>query len=206
MQPPAKRQCAAVLKHLRSEEFDAHNYIFMEPVNLELFPDYKQKCPKPMDLQTIGEKLDRGEYKTPADFAVDCKLTFQNAIDYNGKVKERKWIATEARKMLGVFKAAWKKSPASKPPKEPPAPKAAATPVLVLGTKPSSSSSSSGGAGGADDLDDDAETATMVIHKILARKMDEEPDNPSKRCVWFLVKWKDFVKDKGNDDFTEGQW
>ena len=31
----------------------------------------------------------------------------------------------------------------------------------------------------------------MVIHKILARKMDEEPDNPSKRCVWFLVKWKD---------------
>ena len=89
MQRQLKTHCLAVLKHLQSAELDADNYIFMAPVDLTLFPDYLEKCPKPMDFQTIGEKLEAGEYPTPAAFADDVKLTFQNAIDYNGKVKER---------------------------------------------------------------------------------------------------------------------
>ena len=45
MQRQLKTHCLAVLKHLRSEELDADNYIFMAPVDLTLFPDYLEKCP-----------------------------------------------------------------------------------------------------------------------------------------------------------------
>ena len=85
-----QKDCEAVLATLMDEKYDNDNYIFMQPVDLTLFPDYLKKCPTPMDFQTIGDKLESGDYTTPFEFADDVKLTFNNAIAYNGKVKERK--------------------------------------------------------------------------------------------------------------------
>ena len=37
----------------------------------------------PMDLGTVGRKLERGEYAHFRDFQADCELTFQNCVRYN---------------------------------------------------------------------------------------------------------------------------
>lgn len=58
---------------------------FLEPVDhvgLGL-TDYTQVVTQPMDLSTVGKKLERNQYMSPEDFAHDVRLVFQNAIAYN---------------------------------------------------------------------------------------------------------------------------
>ena len=150
----------------------------MQPVDLTLFPDYLKKCPTPMDFQSIGDKLESGDYTTPFEFADDVKLTFNNAIAYNGKVKERKWVATSARYMLSLFNKTWKASRVSK--WKPPVPKSTMAPL------PAPVHHDEDGLNG-----EEGEGEILTIHKILGRKMDEDPEDPTRRCQWFLVKWKD---------------
>lgn len=58
---------------------------FREPVDwrgLELY-DYPKIIKKLMDLGTVKRKLDRGQYKTPHDCAVDIRLIWTNCMKYN---------------------------------------------------------------------------------------------------------------------------
>uniref|UniRef100_A0A914UIK5 histone acetyltransferase n=1 Tax=Plectus sambesii TaxID=2011161 RepID=A0A914UIK5_9BILA len=54
---------------------------FRVPVDPELLsiPDYFEIVKKPMDLSTIKEKLDSGDYKNPWEFCDDMWLMFENA-------------------------------------------------------------------------------------------------------------------------------
>ncbi|VDN60384.1 unnamed protein product [Dracunculus medinensis] len=56
----------------------------VDPVILEI-PDYFDIVKKPMDLQTIGTKLDTGLYNNPREFCDDMWLMFENAWTYNRK-------------------------------------------------------------------------------------------------------------------------
>jgi E1A/CREB-binding protein len=60
---------------------------FRTPVDAELLkiPDYYDIIKHPMDLETIGRKLDRGAYKNPWEFCDDMWLMFENAWLYNKK-------------------------------------------------------------------------------------------------------------------------
>ena len=46
-------------------------------------PDYYQLIKKPMDFQTMREKLNCAKYLTDEEFLADCLLVFQNCQQYN---------------------------------------------------------------------------------------------------------------------------
>ena len=60
---------------------------FRAPVDPQLLgiPDYLDIVKKPMDLSTICNKLDLGEYKNAWEFCDDMWLMFDNAWLYNRK-------------------------------------------------------------------------------------------------------------------------
>ena len=60
---------------------------FLEPVDpIKLgIPDYFDVIKKPMDLQTIGRKLENGDYHDPWEYCDDMRLMFDNARLYNKK-------------------------------------------------------------------------------------------------------------------------
>ncbi|KAL4711897.1 hypothetical protein ACJJTC_006066 [Scirpophaga incertulas] len=59
--------------------------IFTEPVDLNEVPDYSSVVKHPMDLSTMGKKLDRGEYNTIDDVEADFQLMIENCLTYNNK-------------------------------------------------------------------------------------------------------------------------
>ncbi|XP_037292662.1 LOW QUALITY PROTEIN: bromodomain-containing protein 1-like [Manduca sexta] len=76
---------AALHKLLRLLRARDHSDIFCEPVDLHEVPDYSTIVKQPMDLSTMGKKLDRGLYKTIDDVEADFKLMIENCLTYNNK-------------------------------------------------------------------------------------------------------------------------
>ncbi|KAK1423456.1 hypothetical protein QVD17_18759 [Tagetes erecta] len=78
------RECTKVLGKLMKHK---HGWVFNTPVDaaaLKLY-DYHNVVHNPMDLGTVKSKLGKNEYESPLAFASDVRLTFQNAMLYNGK-------------------------------------------------------------------------------------------------------------------------
>lgn len=67
---------------------------FREPVNILDVPDYLQYVDHPMDLQTVREELQAGNYATPMDYAKDVRLIFENSKNYNTNKKSRIYAMT----------------------------------------------------------------------------------------------------------------
>ncbi|KAJ3192559.1 hypothetical protein HK101_006326 [Irineochytrium annulatum] len=59
--------------------------IFLGPVDGKVYTDYYTRIAKPMDLQTMQLKADRGEYPTLADFEDDFRTMINNCFTYNVK-------------------------------------------------------------------------------------------------------------------------
>lgn len=57
---------------------------FIEPVDEEVAPDYYQIVEKPMTLQWMEDKLDRGKYDNIEEFKNDFHLILTNCKQYNG--------------------------------------------------------------------------------------------------------------------------
>ncbi|CAD0204447.1 unnamed protein product [Chrysodeixis includens] len=76
---------AALHKLLRLLRQKDASDIFTEPVDLQEVPDYSTIVKHPMDLSTMGKKLDRGAYKTIEDVEADFKLMIDNCLTYNNK-------------------------------------------------------------------------------------------------------------------------
>ena len=55
----------------------------VDPAELNL-PDYFEIIKNPMDLGTIKKKVENNGYKLISEFGADVRLTFDNAIAYNG--------------------------------------------------------------------------------------------------------------------------
>ncbi|KAI7741734.1 hypothetical protein M8C21_005377, partial [Ambrosia artemisiifolia] len=78
------RECGKILGKLMK---DKNGWVFNKPVDvagLKLY-DYYNVIKQPMDLGTIKGKIGKNEYKSPREFAEDVRLTFENAMVYNGK-------------------------------------------------------------------------------------------------------------------------
>lgn len=74
------RRCRMVLDRLVQDGFAN---IFLEPVNVEDFPDYEDIIEHPMDLQTVRKKLDSKKYQMPEQFARDMRKIWNNCKIYN---------------------------------------------------------------------------------------------------------------------------
>lgn len=79
---PLQATLRRVLAQIRAKDT---NEIFMEPVDLEEVPDYTTVVTQPMDLQTMGEKLDAGLYEDLGAMEKDFDLMIANCLAYNDK-------------------------------------------------------------------------------------------------------------------------
>ena len=86
-----KQQCKDLLDGLWQLE-DAGP--FKQPVNILDVPDYFQVIDHPMDLQTVREELEAGNYETPMDFAKDVRLICDNSKNFNTNKKSRIYAMT----------------------------------------------------------------------------------------------------------------
>ena len=84
MQEYIRKHCINVMKQLIAHPL-AH--MFLEPVDPDRdeAPGYFDVIKKPMDLTTISKKLDNKEYVNVHQWKDDVVVTFNNAINYNGK-------------------------------------------------------------------------------------------------------------------------
>ena len=74
------RRCKQVLERLSKDSFAD---IFLEPVDLEDFPDYEELIDTPMDLSTVRTKLETKKYQAPEQFARDMRKIWNNCKIYN---------------------------------------------------------------------------------------------------------------------------
>ena len=70
-----------VLDYLENLE---DSWPFLEPVQEEYAPNYYKRISKPMDLQTMEEKLEQGDYLSYDEFEADFNLIISNCRKYNG--------------------------------------------------------------------------------------------------------------------------
>lgn len=95
------RILAALLKHANSWPYAEP----VDPVKLGIM-DYFTVIKHPMDLGTIKESLESGEYSTPEDFAEDVRLVWRNAMTYNPADHQiHKW----AQQLSGIFEKKFSK-------------------------------------------------------------------------------------------------
>jgi histone acetyltransferase len=89
--PPVKRKIAPLIespdtaqmqKLLDAMNKHAHGWPFLKPVGPEI-PDYLETIKKPMDFQTMGEKLKANKYANLAAFIADAQLVFDNCLLFN---------------------------------------------------------------------------------------------------------------------------
>ncbi|CAJ2678245.1 unnamed protein product [Trifolium pratense] len=95
----ALKSCGVILNKLMKNKIA---WIFNTPVNATALGlhDYFDIIKHPMDLGSVREKLVKNDYATPADFASDVRLTFNNALTYNPVGHE---VNTAAMQFLKKF-------------------------------------------------------------------------------------------------------
>ena len=80
------RFCSYIMNELVKPKYAVLTQPFaipVDPVALNI-PDYHSVIKKPMDLRTVREKLDNGQYENAKEFESDVRLIFLNCAKYNG--------------------------------------------------------------------------------------------------------------------------
>ena len=106
-----KEDWAVVCKELLGKLFKSKKvWPFVRPVDHKALKlgDYKKIVKKPMDLGTVGAKLENGDYKelehSGDEFYKDVVLTFNNALLYNDEGHE---IWRHAQSLKVTFEGLW---------------------------------------------------------------------------------------------------
>ncbi len=77
--------CQHVINELIKPKYHESNFPFMlpvDPVALNI-PHYHKLIKNPMDLGTVGSKLNHGQYENAKEFEADIRLIFQNCYKFN---------------------------------------------------------------------------------------------------------------------------
>lgn len=101
--------CRNSLDVLTSKDHTKKNYLFLEPVDTSYIPDYAAKIPRPMDLGTVRNKLEGGQYAVTSQFWTDVDLTFQNALTYHKDRKDTQHVTKFAKDMIKLVNKEKKK-------------------------------------------------------------------------------------------------
>lgn len=105
--------CKAALGSLMSKTNAKKNYLFLEPVNLQLLPTYAEVVKRPMDLGTVKKNLEGGGdavYRRRGEFWADVDQVFTNACIFHGPIKENEWIVKLAKQMQKIVEREKKKA------------------------------------------------------------------------------------------------
>ena len=92
-----KEQCKDLLVILNQSEDSGP---FREPIDISYVPDYLDTIEHPMDLQTVGEKLEANNYVTPSEFAEDVRLIVENSKKFNPNTKSKIYGQTDRLSLL----------------------------------------------------------------------------------------------------------
>ncbi|CAN0432509.1 unnamed protein product [Scytosiphon promiscuus] len=57
--------------------------MFAQPVTTAIAANYFQIVKEPMDLKTMGQKVQAGQYRTLQEMRDDCELMSKNALLFN---------------------------------------------------------------------------------------------------------------------------
>mmetsp|Transcript_5980 Transcript_5980/g.11311 ORF Transcript_5980/g.11311 Transcript_5980/m.11311 type:complete len:2522 (+) Transcript_5980:139-7704(+) len=98
------RRCKMVLDRLSKDSFAE---IFLEPVDLNEFPDYLEYVESPMDLSTVRQRLDAKKYMGPENFARDMRKIWSNCKVYNQHGSAIWYVADYMSKQFERLYAAW---------------------------------------------------------------------------------------------------
>ncbi|KAL1854455.1 hypothetical protein VTK73DRAFT_8744 [Phialemonium thermophilum] len=106
--PPELRFCDEVLTELRKGRYYEFNQFFLTPVDpIALnIPTYHKTVKRPMDLQTMGEKLHTGQYGSAKDFEKDFYQIIKNCRLFNG---DDHIVTHKALELEDLFKREWAK-------------------------------------------------------------------------------------------------
>jgi histone acetyltransferase len=100
--PASKNTELSIMNRLLSEmQNHASSWPFREPVKLSDAADYYEVIEQPMDLRTMGEKLEGDKYGNLEEFADDAQLIFDNCRFYN--VEDSVWCK-HANRLEKAFK------------------------------------------------------------------------------------------------------
>ncbi|XP_072227966.1 bromodomain-containing protein 3-like isoform X2 [Leuresthes tenuis] len=104
------KYCGEILKEMLCKKHSAYAWPFYKPVDAEALGlhDYHDIIKYPMDLSTVKQKLDGGEYQEVQQFAADVRLIFSNCYKYNPSHHS---VVSMARKLQGVFEQKFAKMP-----------------------------------------------------------------------------------------------
>lgn len=103
---PELKFCEEVLKEISGKKCWPQNQWFMEavdPVAMNI-PTYHSVVKQPMDLGTMSEKLQMGEYETAKDFKADFSLIIKNCIKFNGHEHA---VSISAKELEKSFEKKW---------------------------------------------------------------------------------------------------
>lgn len=123
---PELKFCDEVMKELTSNKNWSQNQWFMEPVDPVALniPTYHSIVKQPMDLGTMRDKLERGEYEAAKDFKTDFGLIVKNCVKFNG---EDHTVSVAAKELEKIFEKKWAEKASWLSKHAPPAPPASAT-------------------------------------------------------------------------------
>ncbi|XP_042312358.1 bromodomain and WD repeat-containing protein 1 isoform X1 [Sceloporus undulatus] len=86
-----KKQCMELINLIfQCEDSEA----FRQPVDLDQYPDYREIIDTPMDLGTVKETLEAGNYDTPMELCKDVRLIFSNAKAYTPNKRSKIYSMT----------------------------------------------------------------------------------------------------------------
>ncbi|XP_060054692.1 bromodomain and WD repeat-containing protein 1 isoform X1 [Erinaceus europaeus] len=80
---------------------------FRQPVDLVEYPDYRDIIDTPMDLGTVRETLEAGNYDSPLEFCKDIRLIFSNAKAYTPNKRSK--IYSMTLRLSALFEEKMKK-------------------------------------------------------------------------------------------------
>lgn len=81
----AYRKIMSILQRVKRHPFAGP---FLQPVDLNLVPDYADVIHEPMDLSTVEHKLSSGKYSSAYEFSADIRKIWSNAFQYNAQDTE----------------------------------------------------------------------------------------------------------------------
>ncbi|KAL2160727.1 hypothetical protein VTH06DRAFT_924 [Thermothelomyces fergusii] len=98
------RFCDEVLTELRKTKHYDINAAFLQPVDPVALniPDYHKVIKRPMDLQTMANKLSAGEYQSMKEFEKDFELIIKNCRTFNG---EDHIVYAQALRLQDLYRA-----------------------------------------------------------------------------------------------------
>ncbi|CAG8460855.1 4936_t:CDS:2 [Paraglomus occultum] len=104
----------AIIREFKKKQHAPYAYPFYEPVDAMKLgvPDYYDVIKNPMDISTLNNKLENGQYESADEFEKDVRLMFRNCYAYNPPGSD---VYNMGKQLEAVFDRKWKEKPEPMP-------------------------------------------------------------------------------------------